>query len=163
MPSAGFQSVIYTKQPLGFPGGTAANSISVGAVPPVEAGWVAGIGGTTIGAWGWGDANGTVLNSGAGAPTGFLLRGNNALITAFGAEAGSNVPRGFIVQPMVAGTFYAVTLTAAVPGHKVFARLSDGASYTAPAGTVVAGYVETRFAVANTAAVGELITMTTWY
>ena len=91
---------------MGFP-----KQVNVQAAPAVAGDWcdrnprffvdagagafVAGTTGLTIGRFAWADANNITLNStGVGAPTGFIHREQQGLITAYLAEAGIVIPPG---------------------------------------------------------------------
>lgn len=100
---------------------------------------VAGSGGCNVGVFGWADANGLVTNAGSGAPTGFVHRDNNALITTWLAESSMNIPEGQPVTLMSAGDFWAKTGTVATVGQKVFATYGTGAITTGAAGSSPAG------------------------
>jgi len=122
---------------------------------------VAGTGGVTVGRFAWANS-GVVLNSGTGAPTGFVHRENNALITAFLAESSLVIPDGMGLTLFNGGDFWAKTLTTATVGQKVFASLTTGEVKTGATGATVDGYVETSFKVASAASANELIKITTW-
>jgi hypothetical protein len=123
---------------------------------------VAGAAGIVTGLFAWVTGN-TAVNNGAGVPSGFVHRENQALITAFLAESGTAVPQGLPVTLYTQGDFWAqATVAPATIGQKVFAKLTDGTIQTAAAGATVAGYIETKWFVASAGAVGELIKITTW-
>jgi hypothetical protein len=124
--------------------------------------FVAGTGGANVGVFGWADANGLVTNAGTVAPTGFIHRDMQALITTWLAEASMNIPVGLAVTLMSAGDFWAKTLTTATVGQKVFAVLADGTIKTGAAGATIAGAIETKWFVGSVAAVNELVKITTW-
>lgn len=123
---------------------------------------VAGVGGANVGLFGWADTNGLVTNAGTGAPTGFIHRDTNALITTWLAEASMNIPEGQPVTLMSAGDFFAKTLTAATIGQKVFASNTDGTVKTGAAGATIAGYTETKWYVGSAVGANELVKITTW-
>ena len=94
-------------------------------------GFVAGIGGVTVGRFAWLGSDGvTVINKGTitGAPTGFVHREQQALITNYLAESGNNVPVGFPVTLHANGDFWATVTgaTAATVGASVYATYADG-------------------------------------
>ncbi len=131
-------------------------------------GFVAGPNGVSIAHFAWiaADASGAMrlLNStGTGAPTGFVHRSMNGLITTYLEETGFVIPSGFQVGDLYdAGDFWARNTGAAVtPGMKAFAVLATGAVSFATAGATVAGAVETNFYAATAGAAGELIKMCT--
>jgi hypothetical protein len=97
-----------------------------------EGGYTAGPGGLTIGLFAWADPSTglTLSNSGLGAPTGFVHREEQALITAFLGQAGYVIPAGFGVGGLFdsgdcwvknAGT------GAVIPGMKAYANNTTGA------------------------------------
>lgn len=138
---------------------------------------VAGSGGVTVGVFAWADATmSTVLNSGSGAPSGFVSRqGQLPLITTYLAENGNVIPQGQPVTLFNMGGFFATNANAAgatangtgttTVGQKVYANLTTGAIRTGATGGGgtgnLTGYVETKWVVQSVAAVGELIKITT--
>ena len=124
--------------------------------------FVAGSGGANVGAFGWADTSGLVTNAGSGVPTGFIHRDTNALITTWLAQASMNIPAGQPVTLMSAGDFFAVTLTAATVGQKVFAGNTDGTIKTGTAGATISGYTETKWFVGSAVNANELVKITTW-
>lgn len=124
--------------------------------------FVAGSGGANVGLFGWADTDGLVTNAGSGAPTGFIHRDTNALITTWLGEASMNIPEGLPVTLMSAGDFWAQTLTNATVGQKVFASNTDGTVKTGAAGATISGYTETKWYVGLAASANELIKITTW-
>ena len=119
--------------------------------------------GVTVGRFAWADANGKVTNAGSGAPTGFVHRSNNAVITTWLAEASMLVPRGREVALFAAGDFWArATVAAATRGQKVFASNTDGTIQTGAAGATIAGFTETKWFCRTTAAIGELIQISSY-
>ncbi|MDL2169563.1 hypothetical protein [Asaia sp. HumB] len=101
----------------------------------------------------------TVLNKpvGSEAPTGFVLRDQQALITAYLAESTMLLPSGFNVQLMSGGDYFAVASTAATAGQAVYASTTDGSLQTGAAGTVPSGTVATGFVVTQGGAAGATI------
>lgn len=93
-------------------------------------GLVAGIGGVTVGRFAWWDNvnHTTVLNSGAGAPTGFVHREQQALITQYLGNASNIVPVGFPITLMSGGDFWVKNdgATEALVGQKAYASLTTG-------------------------------------
>lgn len=96
-------------------------------------GLIAGPQGLTIGQFAWVAADGiTVDNFGIGnvAPTGFVHRDQQGLITTYLAESSLVVPAGFPVTLFDAGDFWDLLqggTSGVVPGSALYARLSDGA------------------------------------
>jgi hypothetical protein len=103
----------------------------------------------------------TVNNTAAsGVPDGFVHREQQALITAYLAEAGVNIPVGFGVTLHNKGDFWArVTVAGATKGQKVFARLTDGTIRAGNAGATISGFVETPWVIGRTCLVNELTTI----
>lgn len=116
-------------------------------------GLVAGVGGVTCGAFAWQSASAstvayqslssTVLNTvlgstSLGAPTGFVWRGQNALITQYLGETSYVIPGGFAVTLYNAGDFWAVCSNACTIGQAVFANLATGAILAGTAGGTIA-------------------------
>lgn len=131
---------------------------------------VAGAGGAVVGRFAWADANGNVTNAGTGAPTGFVHREMQALITQWLGAASITIPQGVQMTLMNEGDFWVTntvtTTSIANPRLKAFASLTDGSVQFAAAGTTVAGYVETNFVLGGfsqggTGAIGELVKITT--
>lgn len=101
--------------------------ISVDAGP---GGFVAGTSGVTVGLFAWADANNlTVSNAGIGAPTGFVHRAQQALITTFLADSTSIVPAGLPVTLFSGGDFWVRNSgsTASAIGQKAYANYTTGA------------------------------------
>lgn len=116
-----------------------------------------GVGGVTIGRFAWADASGNVTNAGAGVPTGFLHRDQQALITAYLGAASMVIPQGYHVTLFRDGDFWVKSLTIPTKGQKVFASLTTGDVKTAAAGATVTGYIETAWVVETTGLINELI------
>lgn len=123
---------------------------------------VAGSAGVTVGAFAWADANGVVTNAKATGRVGFVHRDQQATITTWLAESGNTIQAGRNITLMVGGDFWAKFADGATIGQKVFSSDTDGTVKAATAGATVAGYTETAFKVASTAAAGELAQITTW-
>lgn len=129
-------------------------------------GLIAGPAGAIVGRFCWAttpnDADGapaSVTNSGTGAPTGFLHREQQGLITAFLGEDGMTVPPGFPLTLMKEGGFWARNAGsgASVYGQKAFAKNSDGTVAFGAAGATIAGFTETKWFAMSVGAVGELV------
>lgn len=155
----GFPKVINAQQAPAVEGDFASanprSSVNAG-----EGSFVSGVGGVIIGRFAWVDfATGLVTNAGSGAPTGFIHRDEQALITAYLGVSGMTIPQGFPVTVMRGGDYWGKTLTTATVGQKVFASNTTGDIKTGAAAATIAGYTETVFFVDSAAAVGELIKM----
>ncbi len=138
---------------------------------------VAGPDGVLVGRFAWATSTGQedvssgevdfynlVASSGAGEPSGFVHREQQALITVWLAEATMQIPPGLPVTLHSAGDFWARNAGAAptVVNQKVFADLASGAASAADAGAAVAGAVETKWYVMSAAAPGELMKISSW-
>ena len=92
--------------------------------------FVAGSNGVAVGLFAWADsASRTVSNTGANAPTGFVHRDQQGIITAYLAENTLVIPQGFPVTLFNAGGFWALnsgTTTSAI-GNTVYANNATGA------------------------------------
>ena len=106
-------------------------------------GFVAGSAGVTVGRWGWSapptdanSANVIVNNFGSGAPTGFVHRELQGLITTFLADASMVIPQGLPVVLYSGGGFWAKNEggSYANVGNKVYAAFGTGASSFAATG-----------------------------
>ena len=127
-----------------------------------EGSLVSGATGVTVAAFAWATAAGLVSNAGAGAPSGFVGRENQAMVVAYLAEGSNFIPQGRPITLYTGGDFWAVSNTAATIGQKVFASLTTGSVSTGAAGATIAGSVETKWFVGSAGAVGDLIKITTW-
>lgn len=130
----------------------------------VPGGFVAGSGGLTVGLFAWADtATGTILtNSGTGAPTCFVHRNMETLITTYLAEFGMTIPQGFGTGEMFNGGDFWVKNAGAgavTIGMKAFANTTNGTVSFAAAGATVTGSVETKWFAQSAGAAGELVKM----
>jgi hypothetical protein len=157
---AGFQSVINQYPAPGIEGGFASTNPHATYLAG-EAALVAGTNGLTIGRFAW-DVNGVASNAGTGAPSGFVHRDGQAVITTWLGDASNVIQSGREVTLMVAGDFWARTSTAATRGQKIFASITTGQIQTGAAGATIAGYAETNFEAGSVAAAGELVKISTW-
>lgn len=113
--------------------------VSVDAGP---GGFVAGVLGLAVGLFAWSDAYGIAANNfGAGAPTGFVARSQQGLITQFLAESTQVVPAGLPVTLHSAGGFWVKNTGAGAVtiGMKAYANNATGAITFAATGTPTAG------------------------
>lgn len=135
------------------------------SVLSVPGGFVAGANGLTVGLFAWADSStGTILsNTGTGAPTCFVHRNMQAMITAYMGLYGMTIPAGMIVGDMFdGGDFYCVNAGAGSTtiGMKAFANNTNGTISFAAAGATVAGSTETKWYCATINAAGELVKIT---
>lgn len=130
--------------------GDFASSNPRAAVLSPEGGFVAGANGATVARFAWVATDGvTVNNYGVApkAPTGFIHREQQALITAYLAEKSNVVPVGFPVVLHNEGDFFVkVTGSAAAIGDSVYADYSNGeASPAIQTGATVTGAIGATF------------------
>jgi hypothetical protein len=173
-PGPGGMQKTVTTQPSPAVAGDFCDANPRSSFPAGPGGLVAGTGGVTIGRFAWLDtagpldANGVrtrVLNAGSGAPTGFIHREQQGLITVYLAFSGMLIPAGFGVTLMTSGGYWVVNggASASVLGQKAFASLTTGAviGFAAAAGTV-AGAIETKYFAMSVGAAGELVKISSW-
>lgn len=153
-----FQNTV-TLQPAPAQAGDFASANPRSSVLAGPSALVAGASGLTAGLFAWIDSTQTyAANTGSGVPDGFVHRGSNiGRMTAYLAETGSLVPSGYEVTLHDSGDFWAVTLTTATRGQKVFAVNADGTVKTGATGATITGATETAWFVQSNGAVGELI------
>lgn len=123
-----FPQIVNGEQAFGQAGDFSGHNPRTSVLPPVVSGFVAGANGVTVGRFVWSDVNGVCNNTGAGAPTGFIHRQWNALITQFLGRTSYVVPTGFMVNPFSDGEFFCVNdgaITTAV-GMKAYADNGTG-------------------------------------
>ncbi|EOL9075546.1 hypothetical protein ACM92Y_002147 [Cronobacter malonaticus] len=156
----GFQSVINQYPAPGVEGGFASTNPHATFLAG-EAALVAGTNGVTIGRFAWA-VNGVANNTGSGAPSGFVHRDGQAVITEWLGASSNVIQAGREVTLMVAGDFWARTATAAIRGQKIFAVLADGTIKTGAAGATISGAVETPFYAGSACDAGELVKISTW-
>lgn len=141
-----FQEFVNLANPLAVAGDFASSNPRA-SVLAGEGALIAGPNGVTVGQFAWVEADGrTVNNFGEGdvAPTGFVHRDQQALITTYLAEASNVIPAGFPVTLFDEGDFWDVLQAgvSVVPGSALYARFSDGALVsTLPTGASVTGSV----------------------
>jgi hypothetical protein len=132
------------------------------SVVGVPGGFVAGVNGVSVGAFAWADPTNKFLsNNGIGAPTGFIGRAQNALITPFLAEASQIIPQGLTnVTVYSAGEFWVLnsgTTTSAI-NNKAYASNSTGLVSFAATGNPPAGATSTASSIAlNNTSAGTLV------
>ncbi|QDH14117.1 hypothetical protein E3E12_07890 [Formicincola oecophyllae] len=158
-----FQTTVHHSWPEGYPGEIAtANPLR--SVPAPVDGFRAGVDGLTVAAFAWADpadsSSETLTNKGSGAPLGFVPRTQQGLTTAYLQAATMTVPPGFGVTLAGGGDFFALSTTAALPGHAVYASTTDGSISTAAAGSAPAGSVDTGWVVSRGQAAGAPIVIT---
>lgn len=122
-----------------------------------EGGLISGLGGVTVGKFAWVDDDGkTVFNHGTATrkPDGFVRREQQALITAYLAEASNLVPAGFPVVLHNEGDFWAKVTgsTASTIGASVYADYDTGdiTIGSASTGASVTGLMGATFTASGT-------------
>lgn len=153
-----FQKNVNTYPGIGIPGAYAA----INPIVSTAKGYVASAA-CNIGGFVWADASkaGCVKPTGTGRPLGFAVREiTNPL--GIDVEASNVVPVGYPVSVEVKGDFFAVTLTEATVGQKVFAVLADGTIKTGAAQTTVDDAVETDFEVIQAGSANDVIIISNW-
>lgn len=157
----GFQTAVNLNNPIAVAGDFASANPRASAFAG-EGGLIAGAGGVTVGKFAWIAADGitvTNVNPGAGAPSGFVHREQQALITGYLQESGNVIPQGFPVTLHTSGDFFAIANGAAATlGAAVYAHNADGSAYI---GADAAGVV-TKFVAKSAAAIGGIFAMSTW-
>ena len=158
-----FQTQVNLYNPIGVEGDFASRNPRATALTPNGGAFVAGPNGVTIGNFAWIASDGITVNSyatGAVAPSGFVHRDQQGLLTEYLQAAGMLIPPGFPVTLMVAGDFLDLIVggSSAVNGSSCYARYSDGALFigSAPSGTTGTGSIGST----NTAAIGSTSTGT---
>lgn len=152
-----FQATVNT-QPAPAVAGDFASTNPRASVLAGPGGLVAGAAGVTVGRFAWVDpGDGITVNSfGLGAPSGFVHREQQALITAYLAESGMLIPAGFQMALMASGDYWVKNDSAvqALPGQKVYADLTDGrATKFGVTGSPTQGFSVTASIAASTASV----------
>jgi hypothetical protein len=152
-----FQQTVNLYNPIGVEGDFASRNPRATALTPNGGAFVAGASGVNIGNFAWVAEDGVTVNSfatGAVAPTGFIHRDQQGLLTEYLQAAGMLIPPGFPVTIMVAGDFLDLIAggTAAVPGSSCYARYSDGALFigAAPSGASGTGSIGATFTATGT-------------
>jgi hypothetical protein len=152
-----FQQTVNLYNPIGVEGDFASRNPRATALTPNGGAFVAGASGVNIGNFAWVAEDGVTVNSfatGAVAPTGFIHRDQQGLLTQYLQAAGMLIPPGFPVTIMVAGDFLDLIVggTAAEPGSSCYARYSDGALFvgTPPAGATGTGSIGATFTATGT-------------
>ena len=103
-----------------------------------------------------------ILNSGTGAPLGFIeriLTNFNYVLTSEGTLI---VEEGGELAVAVRGDFYALADASVTVGMAVFANNTTGAVKFAEAGSTQSGYTETNWRALTAGAAGDLIIISNW-
>ena len=157
----GFQKQVYI-EPAAAVAGDFASANPRSTVLAGPGALVADAAGVTVGRFAWADAAGKVTNAGSGAPTGFVHREQQGVITIWLAEATMVIPGGLGVTLHNGGDFWVATKTVATTDQKIFASNTDGTVSTGAAGATIAGHTETNMFVGSAGAIGALIKMTSY-
>ncbi len=159
-----FQTLVNLYNPLGVEGDFASANPRVTALTPgfdssgnQISGFIAGSNGVTIGNFAWVASDGRTVNnfaSGAVAPSGFVHRDQQGLLTQYLQAAGSVIPPGFPVTLMVEGDFLDLITggSDAVYGSACYASYATGSLYigSAPTGASATGSIGATFTATGT-------------
>lgn len=147
-----FQTRVNLYNPLGVEGDFASANPRATALTPNGGALVAGPQGVIIGNFAWVEADGRTVNSygsGAVAPTGFVHRDQQGLLTEYLQASRAVIPPGFPVTLMVEGDFLDKIAggSDAVYGSKCYASYADGSLYigSAPTGAAATGSIGATF------------------
>lgn len=152
------KKTVNTYPGIGIPGAYAAINPIVSTAKGYVASAACNIGGFV---WAVADKEGCVKPTGTGRPLGFVVREiTNPL--GINVEASNVVPVGYPVSVEVKGDFFAVTLTKATVGQKVFAVTADGTIKTGDAQQTIVGAVETDFEVIKAGSANDVIIISNW-
>lgn len=165
----GFQTSVAT-QPAPAVAGDFASVNPWASVDAGPGGLVAGPDGVTIGRFAWasyeqidGDnAPALVNNTGTGAPTGFVQRNQQGLITRYLDDASMVIPEGFQMTLHSAGDFWAVNdgLVAAAYNGTVYAQQSTGKILADLTTASVTGSIAAGAASVTGSITGNVLTVT---
>lgn len=179
--SNGFQTAVGV-QPAPGVAGDFCNANPRATVDAGAGGIVAGSNGLTIGRFAWlsaqavdGDnapaianntpsagADGSIANPSTGAPSGFVVREQQALITNFLDDASMAVPKGFQVSLFSEGGFWAKNddTSQALPGNTVYANFADGKAQVSSKTAVVTGSIAAGAASVTGSITGNVLSVT---
>lgn len=124
--------------------------------------FVAGPLGVLVGRFAWADSNNLgVANAGAGAPTGFVAREQQALITAFLGEQSMQVPAGLPVTLYSEAEFWVTNAGANITaiGQKAYANNVDGSVSFAATGAPTVGGTSTASTIAATTSTASTLAL----
>lgn len=123
--------------------------------------YLAGEGGVTVGTFVWEAAEATdpmqVVNSGTGAPLGFVERILSNYNYDLTSEGTMLIAEGGNVTVALRGDFYVAANTAVTVGMAAFANLTTGAVTFAAAGSSQEGSIETPYKAMTAGAEGDMI------
>jgi len=121
--------------------------------------FVAGPNGLTVGLFAWADPTNTLLsNTGVGAPTGFIHRDQQALITAFLGDDSMLIPPGYQATAFNAGGFWVLNSgsTTSAIGNTAYANNANGSVAFGSAGSPPTSASVTASIAANTSSAGTI-------
>jgi hypothetical protein len=124
-----------------------------------EGGFVAGPNGLAVGLFAWADPTNKMLsNSGVGAPTGFIHRDQQALITAFLGDDTLLMPPGYQATAFNAGGFWVLNAgsTTSAIGNVAYANNANGSVAFGAAGSPPTSASVTGSIAANTTSAGTI-------
>ncbi|MFM0141742.1 gp53 minor capsid family protein [Paraburkholderia sp. RL18-085-BIA-A] len=124
-----------------------------------EGAFVAGPNGLAVGLFAWADPTNKMLNNyGPGAPTGFIHRDQQALITAFLGDDSMVIPAGYQATAFNAGGFWVYNSgsTTTAIGQTAYANNSTGAVTFGTAGSPPTSASVTGSIAANTTSAGSI-------
>lgn len=147
--TAGFQTQVYIRQAPGLEGDFAGANPRA-SVYAGEGALVAGLLGVTVGRFAWANSQMVCDNFGAAAPTGFVGRHQQSLITTYLAETSLLIPKGFAMTLYNAGSFYVRSSVAVTKGMKAYADNSTGLVTFAATASPTAGFSHTASIAAGT-------------
>lgn len=159
-----FQSTVNTVPALGVAGDFVSSNPRATVIAGAG-GLIAGSAGVTVGRFGWVDPGDdvTVTNFapaalGNAAPDGWVHREQQALITAYLAEASMVIPAGFKMEMMASadGYFKNDGATQALRGQKVYADLSTGKASAAATGSPATASATGSIAAGTGSATGSI-------
>lgn len=167
--SGGFQTSVST-QPAAAVAGDFCDVNPRATVDAGPGGLVAGAAGVTIGRFAWWNYQGidadnapTVVNSfGAGAPTGFVGREQQALITTYLADSSMVIPQGFQMTLFSAGGFWAKNdgATQILPGDSIYADNGTGKISNAAGSASVTGSIAAKTSTLTGSIAGNVLSVT---
>lgn len=168
--TAGFQTSVASQPAVAIAGDFASLNPRF-TVDAGQGGLVAGANGVTVGRFAWAtqpvdnDAAPMIVNNnGLGAPTGFVAREQQALITTYLADASMVIAPGFMVELFNGGDFWVVNdgSTQALIGQTAYANYADGkvtfataAAAASVTGSIAAGTFSSTGSITN-----EILTVT---
>ncbi len=137
----GFQQTVNTNQAPAVRGDFASSNPRVTALQPGGGAFVSGAS-VFVDRFVWTEADGRTLNcAGSGAPTGYVSRRQQGLITTYLDQVTLQLQAGFPVSPFTEGEFWALNTGSnpVIKGMKAFANYASGVITFLAAGSTVTG------------------------